>query len=233
MSSGAARTASATTLSSPQVQAVLDRLYRNARKADEPALVRANSIRDTMHGDEKFHVRSEMLSEAYLPVPREVGRLLYMLARTYPCKTIVEFGTSMAISTIHLASAVRDNGGGKVITTELHAGKARRASENLREAGLLEFVELRVGDARETLRAIHGGVDFAFLDGWKELYLPVLRIIEPHLRKGALVVADNMNLAPTVLKPFLDYVSSENNGYLSLELPIGDRLSVSLRLQDR
>ena len=161
-----------------------------------------------------------------------MGQLLYMLARTYPCKTIVEFGASLAISTIYLASAIRDNGGGKVVTTELNAEKARHAAENLREAGLLDLVEIRAGDARETLRDLDGNVDFAFIDGWKELYLPVVKVIERHLRPGALVVADNLNLA-SVLREYVDYVGLERNGYLSMQLPIGDRLSVSLRLGSR
>jgi predicted O-methyltransferase YrrM len=209
---------------------VLERLYRNAKAVDEPALAIANPVTEAMDGDEKFRVRSEMLSEAYLPVPRDVGQLLYILGRTHACKTIVEFGTSLAISTIYLAAAVRDNGGGSVITTELHAGKARRAGEYLRDAGFLDLVEIRVGDARETLRTIDRPVDFLFIDGWKELYLPVLKVVEPHLRAGALVVADNMSLSSTVLKSFLEYVGAEENGYLSVEVPIGDRVSVSLRL---
>ena len=221
------------TLNTAKVQAVLERLYGHAKAVDQAALEIANPITEAMEGDEKFKRRSELLKDAYLPVPRDVGRLLYMLARTYPCKTIVEFGTSLAISTIHLASAIRDNGGGKVVATELNAEKARRAAENLREAGLLDLVEIRVGDARETLRGFDGAVDFAFIDGWKELYLPVLKVIEPRLRAGALVVADNLNLAGSVLKGYVDYVGSERNGYLSVQLPIGDRLSVALRLGGR
>jgi predicted O-methyltransferase YrrM len=221
------------TFTTPKVIAVLDRLYAHAKAVDQSALDATNPITDAMDGDEKFRLRSELLKEAYLPIPRDVGRLLYMLARTYPCETIVEFGTSLAISTIYLASAIRDNGGGKVVTTELNAEKGRRAAENLREAGLLDLVEIRVGDARETLRALDGAVDFAFIDGWKELYVPVLKVIEPRLRAGALVVADNLNLAGSVLKGYVDYVSSERSGYLSMQLPIGDRLSVSLRLGSR
>jgi predicted O-methyltransferase YrrM len=221
------------TLNSPKVQAVLERLYDRAKAVDQAALAVANPLTEAMGGDEKFRVRSELLKEAYLPVPHDVGRLLYMLARTYPCETIVEFGTSLAISTIYLASAVRDNGGGEVVTTELNAEKARHAADNLREAGLLDLVDIRVGDARETLRRLEGVVDFAFIDGWKELYLPVLKVIEPELRSGAMVVADNLNLAGSVLKEYVDYVGLEGNGYLSMQLPIGDRLSVSLRLGSR
>lgn len=218
------------TLTTPKVEAVLERLYGNAKVIDQPALAIANPVTDAIDGDEKYRVRSEMLSEAYLPVPRDVGRLLYILARAHASKTIVEFGTSLAISTIYLAAAVRDNGGGAVITTELHAEKAGRAGENLRAAGLLDLVEIRVGDARETLRAIDPFVDFLFIDGWKELYLPVLKLVEPRLRAGALVVADNMSLGPTVLKHFLDYLNAEGSGYVCVELPIGDRVTLALRL---
>ena len=210
---------------------MLARIYKNAEIVDPPALARTNPITDALHGEEKYRVRSEMLKEAALPVPPEVGRLIYMLARTNGCTTAVEFGLALGISTIHIASAVRDNGGGKVVTTELNAEKARRARENLREAGLDDLVEIRVGDARETLRTLDGPVDFVLLDGWKDLYLPVLRVIEPKLREGAPIVADNLNVAAKELKPFTEYVNDAKNGYLSLELPIGDRLELSLRLK--
>lgn len=218
------------TLTTPGVQAVLERLYSDAKRVDQAALEVANPVTEAMKGEAKFALRSELLKEAYLSVPPDVGRLLYMLARTCSCRTIVEFGTSMAISTIHLASAVRDNGGGKVITTELHAEKAKRAAENLHAAGLLDLVEIRFGDARETLRSIEGEVDFAFIDGWKELYLPVLKLIEPRLRPGAFVVADNLNSAGSAFKDYMSYVAAERNGYLSVAVPIGDWLSVALRL---
>jgi len=221
------------TFTTPKVQAVLERLYGRAKVIDQSALAVANPVTEAMVGDEKFAVRSELLKEAYLPIPPEVGRLLYMLSRTHPCRTIVEFGMSLGISTIYLASALRDNGCGTVITTELNKEKARHAKENLHEAGLLDLVDIRVGDARETLRDLDGLVDMAFIDGWKELYLPVLKVIEPRLRPGALVLADNLNLAGSVLRDFVDYVGEQQNGYLSMELPIGDRLSVSLRLGSR
>ncbi|MFZ1205731.1 MAG: class I SAM-dependent methyltransferase [Candidatus Acidiferrales bacterium] len=221
------------TLTTRKVQSVLERLYQHAKTVDQAALDAANPVTEAIRSDEKFKIRSELLKKAYLPVPRDIGRLLYVLARTHPCKTVVEFGTSLAISTIHLAAAVRDNGGGKVVTTELNEEKARQAGENLREAGLLDMVDIRVGDARETLRMLDDGVDFAFIDGWKELYLPVLKVFERRLRPGALVVADNLSSAGQVLKEYVDYVGSEHNGYLSVQLPIGDRLSVSLRLGAR
>ena len=104
---------------------------------------------------------------------------------------MVEFGTSFGISTIHLAAAVRDNGAGRVISTELNAAKAAQARANLAEAGLSDRVTILEGDARETLAAVPGPVGFVLLDGWKGLYLPVLRLLEPRLAPGALVLADD------------------------------------------
>ena len=116
----------------------------------------------------------------------------------------VEFGTSMGVSTIYLAAALRDNGGGELIGTELEPAKAVRARDNLSAAGLADLVEIREGDARETLRTIPGDVD-------------VLRLIEPHLKPGALIVAEN---AFTQADGYLAYVRDPANGYRSLSVPL-------------
>lgn len=155
--------------------------------------------------------------------------MLYTLARSCAPGTFVEFGTSFGISTIYLAAAVRDRGAGRVVTTELHEGKAERAREYIREAGLLDLVDLRVGDALETLRDLPRDVTLAFLDGWKNLYLPCLKLLEPKLVAGALVVADDIHLFPDPLKPYLDYVRNASNGYVSVTVPIGDALELSTR----
>ena len=104
------------------------------------------------------------------------------MVRMQGSRTVVEFGMSFGISTIHLAAAVRDNGSGRVITTELDDRKVVRATAHLDEAGLLDCVNVRHGDAMETLRDLEGPVDLVFLDGWKLLYLPVLQLLEPKLR---------------------------------------------------
>jgi predicted O-methyltransferase YrrM len=172
---------------------------------------------------------ADLLAEAYIPVPAEVGRLVYTLARAMGAARMIEFGTSFGISTIYLASAVRDNGGGRVITAEINAGKARQAARNFEEAGLLPFIEIREGDALQTLRNVDGPVDFVLLDGWKNLYLPVLKLIEPKLRPGALVVADDLDVFPESHVPYLSYVRSPENGYTSVEIPIGDRVELSVK----
>jgi predicted O-methyltransferase YrrM len=72
-------------------------------------------------------------------------------------------------------------------------------------------------------------VDLLFLDGWKDLCLPVLKLIEPSLRPGALVVADDTDKFESVLRPYLDYVRAPGNGYVSVRVPIGDGIELSVR----
>ncbi len=96
----------------------------------------------------------------------------------------MEFGTSLGLSTIHLASAVRDNGTGRVVTTELSAAKVAAARSTFAEVGLDDVITVLEGDATQTLADINEPVGFVLLDGWKDLYVPVVQVLEPRLREG-------------------------------------------------
>ncbi len=89
--------------------------------------------------------------EYHLAVSPQTGALLYMLARSMGARSMIEFGTSFGISTLHLAAALKDNGGGRLISTEFEPSKIAQARNNLRAANLHELVEIREGDALETL----------------------------------------------------------------------------------
>ncbi|KVD49762.1 methyltransferase [Burkholderia sp. ABCPW 11] len=164
------------------------------------------------------------LKDYPLAVSRETGTLLYMLARGVGAKVIVEFGTSFGISTLHLAAALRDNGGGRLITSEFEPSKVVRAHANLAAGGLADLVEIREGDALRTLAAgLPDPVDLLLLDGAKALYPEILALVEPRLRAGAFVVADNAEYSPD----YLAYVRAAENGYLSV--PFGGDVEVSMR----
>jgi predicted O-methyltransferase YrrM len=216
-------------LFSPRVAGVLDRLFAEAERGDPLVWQEVEAEKQRRGGPVEEADLSDLLGRAFMPVDRPSGRFLYNLARSQGSPTVVEFGMSFGISTIHLAAAVRDNGAGRLITTELDAGKVRRATSHLSEAGLLDGVDIRHGDALETLRDLEGPVDLVFLDGWKRLYLPVLQLLEPKLRPGATVVADDLALFPEPLKTYLDYVRDPANGYTSVEVPIGDHFELSVR----
>ncbi|HVX03912.1 MAG TPA: O-methyltransferase [Rhodanobacteraceae bacterium] len=217
------------TLTSQPLAALLERLFD---EADETSPWTSSALTDLSAGerDRLMHSKTEYLDfygrlkDMPLPVSRETGALLYMLARGCGARNIVEFGTSFGISTLHLAAALRDNGGGRLITTEFEPSKVIRARENLAAGGLIDLVEIREGDALQTLaRDLPGTIDLLLLDGAKSLYPEILDRVESRLRPGAFIVADNADYSPEYLKR----VRSPANGYLSV--PFADDVELSMR----
>lgn len=129
---------------------------------------------------------------AYMAVTEEEGDFLHFIAKAVKAKKIVEFGCSFGISTIYLAAAAKDNGG-KVITTDIEPNKVAGTRKNMEEAGLIEYAEIRLGNALETLADVEAPIDLLFLDGAKELYLPLFDLLQPKLSSGAIVLADNVD----------------------------------------
>lgn len=202
------------------VRKVLERMHAESESIDPPLLTRAKG----KTGAE----RAALMETAYIPVDPAAGRFLYTLARN-TSGTVVEFGTSFGISTIYMAAGVRDKGEGLVVTTEIYASKAEQARRNIEEAGLLDVVDIRIGDALETLSNVSSGVSLVFLDGMKQLYVPVLKMLEPALKPGAWVVADDTELFPDELEPYLTYVRNPAHGFVSVAIPLGDGMELSTR----
>jgi predicted O-methyltransferase YrrM len=212
-----------TTLSTAPLSPLLARLFADAEApptAAVPAAVRSNALSKTDY--RAFYMS---MKDAYLAVSRETGALLYMLARSTGARAIVEFGASFGISTLHLAAALRDNGGGRLITSEFEPSKAARARENFNAGGLSDLIEIREGDALQTLaRDLPERIDLLLLDGAKGLYPAVLALVEPHLRPGALIVADNADWSPE----YLERVRSPAHGYMSA--PFAGDVELSMRV---
>ena len=217
-----------TTLQDHRVAAALDRMYTEAREQTP----RLRDMQSAMSTARTAQERADAMSTFYIPVTPEAGRLLYSLVRATRPATIVEFGMSFGISALHLASAVRDNGSGRVVTTELSADKIAAAKQTFVETGLDDLITILEGDALSTLAGLDGPVGFVLLDGWKELYLPVIKLLEPHLSPGALVVADNTEMSDA--KPYLDYVRNVEKGYVSVNFAAreSDSMEISCRVGD-
>jgi predicted O-methyltransferase YrrM len=215
---------SETSLVDPKVARVLDELHHEARQDLRRAVaVLPRFVLGRLRGRSLMQALTPaMVGRMYLPVSRRDGQLLYAMGRGTGARRIVEFGTSFGISTIYLAAAARDNGG-HVVTTEIEAAKCRTAEANLARAGLADVVDVREGDALTTLTAVEGPIDLVFLDGWKDLYLPVLELLLPAMRPGATVAADNVNF--TDARPYLDRVRGGDD-FVSAVLP-GGRLELS------
>lgn len=220
------------TLNTPRVARLLDRLFVEASSSDAPLAQqlgglspeeRARRVAELTADYRRFY--GDVAKHAFLAVSRETARLLYMLARSSKSRAIVEFGTSFGISTLHLAAALRDNGGGRLIGSELEAGKVAAARANLQAAGLDDLVEVREGDALETLaRDLPDIIDLVLFDGHKPLYPNILDRLEPRLRPGACLVADNAARSPE----YLARVRASGGGYLSL--PFADDVELSIKL---
>lgn len=219
-----------TTLTSPRLGSLLDRLFAEAAASppmSNPAFAQVSreERERLMRSKTEYRALYGALKEYPLPVSRETGMLLYMLARATGARAIVEFGTSFGVSTLHLAAALRDNGGGRLVTSEFEPSKAARARANLTAAGLIDLVELREGDALETLRAdLPESIDLVLLDGAKALYPEILGLVESRLRPGAFIVADNADFCPD----YLAQVRTPGGGYLST--PFGEDVELSMRV---
>jgi len=219
-----------TTLTSTPVAPLLDRLFAAADggwAAASPVMADLSDEEQNrlMRSKTDYRAFYGRLKDVPLPVSRETGALLYMLARSCGARSIVEFGMSFGISTLHLAAALRDNGGGRLITSEFEPSRVARARTHLTEGGLIDLVEIREGDALQTLSAdLPATIDLLLLDGAKSLYPEILSLVESRLRPGALIVADNADYSPD----YLARVRSPASGYMSV--PFAEDVELSMRI---
>jgi predicted O-methyltransferase YrrM len=224
--------ASRCSLDDPRLRAVLDRLHAE-EQAQRGQLLRMGLswLPDLVRGkQDTVQEESDRIKDLFVALSPKQGTLAYMIARSIGARRIVEFGTSFGISTIYLSAAVRDNGGGTVIGSELQPTKLARARAHLEEAGLSDIAEIREGDARETLADPGGPVDLVLLDGAKQLYLDILRMLEPRLHTGSVVLADNILIFRKALRPYVDYVQDPAHGFRSVTLFLGSGTEYSVRM---
>src|SRR5215470_391081 len=226
-----------TVLCDPKADAVLARLDRQAQ-AQTPELRR---YYDAKKGHAKRTTDPEspedmaFVRDKFVALDPEKCDLCYMLCRSLKARRVVEFGTSFGVSTIYLAAAVRDTvriegGHGQVIGTEIEPTKAKVAAANLDDAGLGTLVDIRVGDARETLRNAGGPVDFLLLDSWIPLVRPVMDVMASQLRQGAIVVCDNVALFEREYADYTSFVRDPGNGFRSVLLSHEGGLEISVKL---
>jgi predicted O-methyltransferase YrrM len=183
-----------------QIQKVIDELYKDS-KNDHLKMVKGFAkgiFRPLQPKDFK---------EAYLSISRAQGEALVQLIQDNHIQNIVEFGTSFGISTLFLAQGARLTNG-HIITTELIKSKAKKAKENFQKAGVQDLIEVRIGDAMETLRNHNQSIDLLVLDGWKDLYLPLFRHLEPNFHEHTIIYVDNADMAE--VQAFLSVIRKDN-----------------------
>ncbi len=214
----------------PRVRATLDRLHA-AAEAELEAFAREPRA-EPPPAPQPFDAEgaAALFRDKYISLERDQGNLLYLLARSLGARRAAEFGTSFGVSTTYLAAALRDNGGGLVIGSEIEPAKAAVARANLEEAGLAAFAEIRVGDARETLADPGGPLDLVLIDGFPNLNLAMAQLLAPHVRVGGVVMADNVGSFPFEMQDYVAWVRNPANGFVSATLPLRGGTELSLRV---
>ncbi|KAK2733691.1 hypothetical protein FQN57_001970 [Myotisia sp. PD_48] len=179
----------------------------------------------------------DFMRDKFISLEADKCEFMYLLARSTGALNIVEAGTSFGVSTIYLALAVGQNAaakasgdsfvpgqGGTVLATENEPGKAKKAKEHWKEAGneVEPWINLLEGDLRETLPEAVGKldqIDLLLLDIWTPMALPALQAVQPKLRHGALIIADNTATARLAYKELFAYINDPKNGFRYMTTP--------------
>ena len=165
----------------------------------------------------------------YLPiVGRDRGRILVELIRRHRPRRVLEVGTFVGYSAILMGRELGRES--EIVTIEIDREVAELARRNIQEAEIEPGVEVIVGDALEIISEVEGEFDMVFLDANKGEYFEYLRLVEGKLRRGSVVVADNVRSSSYSMRDYLDYV--RNSGlYESRFIRAGwDGMEVSVRL---
>ena len=170
---------------------------------------------------------SEQRARAVAPT---TGRFLFSLVAPQTDCEVLEIGGGRGYSTIWLGAGVRYLGG-RVLSLEQDSKAAALWRENVREAGLEEWVELLEGDALETLPGIDDVFDVVFIDAKKDEYEAYFALARERVEPGGLIVADNVLSHPAELG---GYVKSRqaDSGLLSVTVPLDRGLELSVVLTD-
>jgi predicted O-methyltransferase YrrM len=220
-------------LNDPKLEALIERLQArsHAQETDTPAYYqgRADAGRIDWSMDAQDHA---FYADKLVALEEPKAEFCYGLCRAIGARRIVELGTSFGVSTLYLAAAVRDNGGGVVIGTEHEPRKAKAARANFAEAGLADLIDLREGDLRETLQTLEAPVDFVLSDIWTDMVLPGLVLIWPHLRVGSVICADN-TAGPRARAGYADFfafIADPANGLRTMTLPFDGGFEMTVKV---
>jgi predicted O-methyltransferase YrrM len=216
----------------PKLDSLLARLH--ARSDAQVAALRDLEARRMQAPPPTNQELKQLLSDKLVALDRDKAEFCYQLCRAIRAHRIVEIGTSYGVSTLYLAGAVRDNvresgGDGVVVATEYEPEKAAAARANFREAGLADYIDLREGDLRQTLRALDGPIDLLLVDIWVHMARPALELVAPRLRDGAVVICDNTDRHRSDYADYFAFLNDPANGFKTMTLPFQGGLEFSVR----
>lgn len=223
-------------LTDPRLQAQVDRLHAEslALEAETNRYFAERAKAGNLSWDGLDADANRFMADKMVALEPVKAEFCHMLCRALRARRVVEVGTSFGVSTLYLAAALRDNvgigGAATVIATEFEPAKAASARATFAEAGLAEFIDLREGDLRETLKLIEGQVDFVLMDIWTEMARPAIEMIAPRLRPGAVVVADNTAQFRHAYRHFFAFVDDPATGLRTMTLPFDGGLEMAVKV---
>ena len=215
-------------LGDSKLEALLDTLHARS-KVQEPEAehywkTRTGPWRGMEARDHAF------LADKLVALDRDKAEYCYLLCRALGARRIVEVGTSFGVSTLYLAAAVRDNGGGTVIGAENELEKVAAARANFTAAGLSEFIDLNEGDLIEVLKGVEGPIDFVLFDVWGHVVRPVLDLLAPHLRPGAVICTDNTAGARQGYADLFEIIGDPARGFRTMTLPFEGGFEMTVKI---
>ena len=188
------------------------RLQSAAASADIPQILADIKAKDT----------------GQLAVSEEDGRFLRVLIAARGAKRALEIGGASGYSAIWMGMAMRETGG-RLVTIEYEAARAKELDDNIKRAGLADVVQVVSGDAFQKIPELQGNFDFVFLDAWKKDYKRFFELVYPRLDRGGLFVAHNVVNKRNEMEDFLDAVEKHPSLWTTIVSPSSEGMSVSVK----
>ena len=165
-----------------------------------------------------------------LAVSEEDGRFMRLMVATRGARRALEIGGASGYSAIWIGMGLRATGG-RLVTIEYDAVRARELTENIKRAGLSDIVQVVSGDAFEQIPKVTGTFDFVFLDAWKKDYKRFFDMVYPRLDARGIFLAHNVVNKRNEMGDFLDAVLKHPNLWTTIVSPSGEGMSVSMRMK--
>ena len=209
---------------------LLDELYR-LNDAQNQAIddYYANGAERPTGFEEEDSSSRNFWRDKFVAIDRDKAEFVYLLCRSIAATRIIEAGTSFGVSTLFLAAAARDNGGGLVTTCDNEPTKMAVARQNFEIAMLSDSIDTRTGDIRNTLLNVDKPIDFLLLDIWAPIAADVVQLVGPHIRPGGVIVADNTAVRRNLYDGLFEYLEKPENGFTTRTLPFDGGLEVAVK----
>jgi predicted O-methyltransferase YrrM len=219
-------------LNDPQLDGLLTGLHQ-ASKAQDEAIERYFFHERTGPWNGMEPRDYAFMADKLEALHQDKAEFCYILCRAIGARRIFEAGTSFGVSTLYLAAAVRDNGGGVVFGAEYEPDKVRRARANFEAAGLASFIDLREGDVVAAAEQFAAPIDFLLFDIWGHMVGPLLPILLPRLRPGAIICTDGAggeNPRSSSYAALFELADNPASGFRLMTLPFRGGFTMTVKL---